>query len=559
MKAEFNLCEEPWILVMGQDCSVRELSLPEVLIHAHEYVRLSGEMPAQDVAVLRLLLAVLHRIYADGLYKENGEEERAAERHLLRREPEVRSFWKSLWKEGRFSEKRIQNYFSRWRERFWLFHDERPFWQVKEAEGGTEYTAAKLNGELAESSNKLRLFPACSGAGKESLSYAQAARWLLHVNAYDDTSAKPKGKDLPSPGAGWLGKIGLITAEGNNLFETLMLNFTLLRDGHEAWADEENSPVWEREKAKAEERSEIAVPGNQSELLSLQSRRLLLMRQGDRVLGYRLLGGDFFNKTAAHAEQMTVWQAVQKSAKEPPYYQPRRHDPSRQLWRDFGAIFLEKQNIRMPGVVSWNASVSSWLKREQPGRRARFRITAVHYGDKDFFIDDAFTDTLSFQADLLTELGALWMFRIEEEVQRCEKLSLAVGRFAQDLDLAGGGDGKAETGQRARASFYSRVDIPFRHWLQTIDAEMEGEAAEQCCGRWKQELRGIALKLGEEIVHTAGPQAYIGREVEVKADKKSGKKRKTAETGTASGKKELYCAPYLYQRLLRNIQNIMKH
>ena len=72
MKAEFNLCEEPWILVMGQDCSVRELSLPEVLIHAHEYVRLSGEMPAQDVAVLRLLLAVLHRIYADGLYKENG-------------------------------------------------------------------------------------------------------------------------------------------------------------------------------------------------------------------------------------------------------------------------------------------------------------------------------------------------------------------------------------------------------------------------------------------------------------------------------------------------------
>ena len=97
MKAEFNLCEEPWILVMGQDCSVRELSLPEVLIHAHEYVRLSGEMPAQDVAVLRLLLAVLHRIYADGLYKEKGEEivHTAGPQAYIGREVEVKADKKS--------------------------------------------------------------------------------------------------------------------------------------------------------------------------------------------------------------------------------------------------------------------------------------------------------------------------------------------------------------------------------------------------------------------------------------------------------------------------------
>ena len=36
-------------------------------------------------------------------------------------------------------------------------------------------------------------------------------------------------------GAGWLGKLGYIQAQGNNLFETLMLNLTLLQDGVKLW------------------------------------------------------------------------------------------------------------------------------------------------------------------------------------------------------------------------------------------------------------------------------------------------------------------------------------
>ena len=101
------------------------------------------------------------------------------------------------------------------------------FWQIPEAAVGTEYTVAKLNGELSESGNKVRLFPLCNGIKKQEMEYAAAARWLLYVNAYDDTSAKPKGKGLPSPGVGWPGKLGLIAAVGDNLFQTLMLNLTL--------------------------------------------------------------------------------------------------------------------------------------------------------------------------------------------------------------------------------------------------------------------------------------------------------------------------------------------
>ena len=107
------------------------------------------------------------------------------------------------------------------------------------------------------------------------MEYAAAARWLLYVNAYDDTSAKPKEKGLPSPGVGWPGKLGLIAAVGDNLFQTLMLNLTFLKDGRSLWEGEDR-PVWEREPSK-KERQEIAVPDNLAELLTLQSRRLAFL------------------------------------------------------------------------------------------------------------------------------------------------------------------------------------------------------------------------------------------------------------------------------------------
>ena len=222
---------------------------------------------------------------------------------------------------------------------------------------GTEYTAAKLNGAISESSHRVRLFPVRTGAEKNRLSYEEAARWLICVNGFDDTSAKPKQKDLPSPGAGWLGKLGLIAAQGENLFETLMLNLVLLSDRDEPWG--ENRPVWELEPPRTQERCEIIMPDNQAELLTLQPRRLLLQREKQWVTGYQLLGGDFFNKVNAYAEQMTLWTHVPGKGSQPPYDQLRRHDPSRQIWREFAAIVAGDPNHTgkaaspVPGVVRW--------------------------------------------------------------------------------------------------------------------------------------------------------------------------------------------------------------
>ena len=60
---EFNLLDEPWICVIDSQCNVKELSMLELFEHAHEYVDFSGETTAQDIAVLRLLLAILHTVF----------------------------------------------------------------------------------------------------------------------------------------------------------------------------------------------------------------------------------------------------------------------------------------------------------------------------------------------------------------------------------------------------------------------------------------------------------------------------------------------------------------
>lgn len=511
---EFNLLAEPWIRVMREDCVVEEVSLTDALIRSHEFRELSGELPTQNAAVLRLLLAILHAVFervdAEGNPAGIEDSDGALDR------------WAELWQLGKFPEKPLNAYLEQQRDNFWLFHPERPFWQIPSASVGTEYEASKLNGELSESSNKIRLFPQRAGKEKMSLTYAEAARWLLYINAYDDTSAKPtkagkeaNGGKLPSPGAGWLGKIGLVYLAGDTLFETLMLNFVLLDNDGEPWSD--CRPSWELEIPRSKERVEIAVPHDQAALLTLQSRRLILCRECGAVTGYHLLGGDFFAKENAFSEQMTVWGAIKDKKGNVTGFQPRRHDKSRQMWRDFGlyaAVSAAAGSSVSPGVIHWNALLQK-LNLLSGHTSARLAIASVQYGDKDFFAADFYDDSLSVHANLLSELGEDYRVLITEEIARCDTIAYYLGTLANDLFFASGGDPekKALPAPKAKEQYYYEIDIPFRRWLASLDAEDEDTDAG--IDPWRQEAEQIARKMAEKMVRDAGPAAFVGKTVAV--------------------------------------------
>ena len=517
---EFNLLDEKWILVRKSDCTVDELSLTDALLKSHEYVELAGELPTQNVSILRLMLAVLHTVFSR--YSPQGEPS------PLYDSDDAADRWKELWNAGRLPEKPIRDYLASVHDRFWLFHPERPFYQTEAAKIGTEYTASKLNGAVSESGNKIRLFCGCTGVQKSELSYSEAARWLLYVNNYDDTSSKPKGKNLPSPGAGWLGKLGLITIRGNNLFETLVYNLILLnhkRNFSEVWGPE--CPAWEPDVPNTAERAEIPMPDNLSELYTLQSRRLWLNRDdNEKVIGYNLLGGDFFEKVDAFIEPMTVWSKVKGNERAGEKFQPRRHDSSVQMWREFSYAFETAEGSHIPGVVLWTKYIKQMLPESR--KLISFSIASVQYGDKDFFVNDVFSDSLTFHTDLLTEIGEHWRAKITDEIKKCDESAAALRFLAKDIELAAGSAEdtvlKRAVVERAREQYYYEIDLPFRNWLERIDPNWEivSEQEEQALREWHETAKRIALRIGQELVESAGTAAIVGRTIEI--EKKKGNK-----------------------------------
>ena len=58
-RMSFNLLDVPWIRVRFTDGRLGEVSVRQALAEAHQISRIAGEMPTQDAALLRLLLAIL--------------------------------------------------------------------------------------------------------------------------------------------------------------------------------------------------------------------------------------------------------------------------------------------------------------------------------------------------------------------------------------------------------------------------------------------------------------------------------------------------------------------
>ena len=285
------------------------------------------------------------------------------------------------------------------------------------------------------------------------------------------------------------------------------------------WSEEAN-PNWEH-LPKEDERTEIPVPDNLAALLTLQSRRLLLDRENDRVTGYDLLGGDFFSNNGAEGafnEQMTVWNEPKDLKKQ--FFHPQRMTPGRQMWRDFGTYFVDKPsdemkvNRHIPGLIGWLRSLQAdeILSDEEP---ISFRIIAMQYGDKDFFINDFNSDTLTLYPELLSKQETGIRERIEQQIAKCDEAAAAVNHLYQNIFLAEGGDPEKKN-RKGEELFYQAIDEPFRKWLLQFRGPLlqNPEELEKIYRNWEQKARTIAYRIGEMEERRAGVSGFSGRIVE---------------------------------------------
>ena len=328
----FNLIHERWIPFLNDDGTSGQAGLKEVLCRAHQLRGIFDASPLVNVALHRLLLALLHRNFG----------------------PKGLSEWKALWEGRRWNEAALTQYFDTWHDRFDLFHNERPFFQVKKMPDARIHPVARLQME-ASVGNNATLFDHHFDNRPDPLDPGTAARYLLACQSFSIGFGKSTPFNFSDS---TLTRGFTVLVVGRNLFETLALN--LIRYNNESPLPHmgKDLPAWEHE-GPPRPCKEGSAPAGYLDYLTWQSRRVHLFPEPDGTI-----------------RRLQIQQGLKLSRPQPldPFkcYQmrslggstPLAINPEKALWRDSHALFqFQDDSNKRPEVFEWLAAL-------EQGRRA---------------------------------------------------------------------------------------------------------------------------------------------------------------------------------------------
>lgn len=502
--ARFSLVDEAWIPVLDGDGRLRDVSLLGLFEEAGEIRMIACELPTQTFALLRLALAVLHRA-TDG--------------------PPGEAAWQRLWRSPALPVADVVDYVNEFRDRFDLLHPTQPFYQVADLRAGNNNTFG-LEKLIADVPNGMPFLTTRAGSGMESITPAEAARWVVHCQAYDPSGIKtgavgdPRvkgGRGYPM-GVGPLGSMGGVYLEGANLRETLLLNLLPVAPGWQS-DDERDKPAWERPPLTAvEEPAASRGPYGLLGLYTWQARRIRLFGDRSGITGAMISYGDRIDLQDLHLlEPMSVWGRSaprEKEQKRVPVYLPRPHDHTRSLWRGLQTLLPppvpaggEPAQRLAPLMVSWLARLTRDHVVDQQFR-VRPRATSVTYGTQQAVIDEVFGDSLTMNVLLLEENSPLRTTAVDATTD-AEAAVKVLRTLAANLVRAAGGSADASgEGERAAERGYALLDRTFRNWLAALGPDSD-PAAERAA--WQRLVRRAVARVGADLVAAAGPTAWVGR------------------------------------------------
>lgn len=509
----FNLVSEPWIPVTMIDGMQEEVSLRELFGSAHRIRDVMGDIPQQTLPMLRLFEAILYRSYGRVPEEEDADFT----------EPAMLDGWKAVWDAGCFDDGLIDEYLDEFQDRFDLF-GEHPFLQVPNLEYTSRDKMFDSIGEmLADVPKRAKfLFSMRSKDAPNSISYAEAARWLLFYQAYDCAGIKTpvvgnshalKGKVYAPkglPSTGWLGCIGGTYLEGSNLFETLLLNWVMYDDAAKPlFGNPSDIPCWE---SSGDSRDYIIQnPRGPAQLGGWQSRRVRLVpsERGGSVVGLISCYGDIPRPTEMPGvEQMTSWRKSETQQKTlgTPYvpWMPRSHDCSRAIWRGLEAIIsrgdTSSGDLR-PGVVRWLENLRAQGVEGLPPA-VTVHAQGVEYGSQSSVMVRAMDDRMDLGSALLRNdspaVGATTdvISRTDQAVFQLVVFVRSVehsqGDMSRDRDPQG-----QRVGDDVREVAYSQLDDLFRSRIAHFSDEQPVDAY---CTEWLTEVHRVLLAIARSYL-----------------------------------------------------------
>ncbi|MGO2723398.1 MAG: type I-E CRISPR-associated protein Cse1/CasA [Lactobacillus sp.] len=521
----FNLTTEPWIKVIELDTNKTiEVSLVTLFKHASQYRQLAGETKSQDLAILRLLIAILTTVYSR--YNASGQPYSWYDEALVQKttvdgdqniEDQLLDTWQNLYQSGHFSDI-VSQYLQRHANQFDFFGSQ-PFFQVTASDYNTAVPSNKristgngtvavkqVNRRISESAHSPAIFSPKSGALKDELPLSELVRWIISYQNFTGGTDKTKisTDEKFSVPAGWLYKLNPVFIDGQNLFEILILNLVLVDCQYKGTAVQR--PVWEYDDIQDYilERKRQSIPDNISELYTTWSRILHIEWDGKQPKIFSA-GLPMFEKENAFIEPMTIWRCDSKTQA----YHPATKGLSSigiAMWRKFGDYVKTActDDIHQPGIVSWLQQL-----KEQDLIATDTMVTLASTA----LISDGNATSQSPAAEVFDKMkinasvlfdnknADYWPDRIEGVIQVTQKIGTDYWHFAKELGELRYSDSKYSNAKpfasKMQQKFYDSLNQPFIEWLANLTNQ---DDRDQKIIQWKRRLRKLVFDAAGEMM-----------------------------------------------------------
>lgn len=221
--SRFNLIDEKWIPVRFEDGSRDELGIRDILLRSKEITAIEDPSPLVMAALHRFLLAVLYRALQGPTDIEQA---------------------KTLFNNG-LPDQKIAAYLEKWRDRFWLFNERYPIFQVpsyepKEKQGKKQWRSWPAIAAEHNADNAKVLFDHVEVAKAGLIPSSKAARWLIGCQTFALGGGR---SDFRYTKSGPSATAAMVLPLGKSLCDTLI--FSLVPENREVLHGD--SPIWERE------------------------------------------------------------------------------------------------------------------------------------------------------------------------------------------------------------------------------------------------------------------------------------------------------------------------
>ncbi|MCD6303326.1 MAG: type I-E CRISPR-associated protein Cse1/CasA [Anaerolineae bacterium] len=477
----FNLIDGEWIPCIMLDGTTREFGLLETLARAHEVEEVFDPSPLITASLHRLLLAILHRNFGPASIQE----------------------WRAIWEVGHFDGKALQDYFGKWHNRFDLFDEEHPFYQMPTFHLSKKTPLKKLAPQFAVQHN-CRLFDHSTDNDRSPFPAKTAALWLLATQAFSPTGGKSATihtKDSP-----WA-RGAFILIAGDNLFQTLMLNL-IPRPFLPGEIQEYGKPSWECEDPGSP-KYEI-LPRTYLEYMTLQSRWIKLIVPEDSS-SPNCVRECFLAQGKAISEDFKVdpLLAYEKS-RDGKRMKPWALKKGRATWRDSSALLNISNNVFRPPLSS--SLLRKMVKSGVLKKDYQYRLNI--YGQNldpgqakiNFWRHERMPLPLDYLADedLVEDLQHV----LDKAESAGSALNSALWRFGASILPSPGG--KPNSGELRKfcthlggdGLFWSRLEAPFYQLLPDLPKDRE-----KTIDGWLKTLRHIAWGAFEEATRDVDQSA----------------------------------------------------